>query len=59
MAFALGLQSSRGRHQGKASGGDRSCISVTSRLIILKFSGNATFYIYLISQKIYVFEKVL
>ena len=35
------------------------CNSVTSRLINLKFSGNATFYIYFISQKRIFFEKVL
>ena len=32
---------------------------VTSRLINLKFSGNATFYICFISQKKHFFEKVL
>ena len=46
-------------YKGEASGGGRSCFSVTSRLIILKFSGNATFYIYFISQKRYFLENVL
>ena len=36
-----------------------NCNSVTSKLINLKFSVNATFDIYFISQKRYFFEKVL
>jgi len=50
-------------YKGEALGGGRSCISVTSRLIKIKFSGNATFYIYFISQisiflkYIHIFQK--
>ena len=64
MIFFWGLRALRlQNYKGEALGGGRSCISVTSRLIKIKFSGNATFYIYFISQisiflkYIHIFQK--
>ena len=64
LIFFWGLRALRlQNYKGEALGGGRSCISVTSRLIKIKFSGNATFYIYFISQisiflkYIHIFQK--
>ena len=47
-------------YKGEAPAGGRSCISVTSRLINLKLSGNATFlYLFHFTEKDFFFKSTL